>query len=226
MYRHLGSVQAVRPIGGSRGIALLFFDHSTRRGEGSASRPGRSLPPGKTGIHCTGGWVGPRAGLDRCGKSRPPQTGIRSPDRPARSQSLYRLSYPAHSYVERHIQNTLWAFFFISFMNLGRVTVEAAQVWRSVDISQVRLSPCLFAPPVDQSECCIRCIPTPHTSPTSAAETGYTALLGGSRLHRNYSVLYSLLSLSSSRWNMTWFVREQAFYRNGSQNTKDIWLEC
>ena len=22
--------------------------------------------------HCAGGWVGPRAGLDRCGKSRPP----------------------------------------------------------------------------------------------------------------------------------------------------------
>jgi len=32
----------------SRGIALLFLDHGTRRGEGSASRPGRSLPPGKT----------------------------------------------------------------------------------------------------------------------------------------------------------------------------------
>jgi hypothetical protein len=30
--------------------------------------------------------VGLRAGLDRCGKSRP--TGIRSPDRPARRQSL------------------------------------------------------------------------------------------------------------------------------------------
>ena len=28
-------------------------------------------------------------------------TGIRSPDRPARSQSLYRLSYPAHSSSER-----------------------------------------------------------------------------------------------------------------------------
>ena len=38
--------------------------------------------------------MGPRAGLDRGGKSR--LTGIRSPDRPARSQSLYRLSYPAH----------------------------------------------------------------------------------------------------------------------------------
>ena len=27
---------------GSRGIALLFHDHGTRRGEGSASRPGRT----------------------------------------------------------------------------------------------------------------------------------------------------------------------------------------
>ena len=33
---------------GSIGIALLFLDHGTRRGEGSESRPGRSLPPGKT----------------------------------------------------------------------------------------------------------------------------------------------------------------------------------
>ena len=38
--------------------------------------------------------MGPRAGPDRYGKSHP--TGIRSPDRPARSHSLYRLSYPAH----------------------------------------------------------------------------------------------------------------------------------
>ena len=44
--------------------------------------------------HCTGGWVGPRAGLDRCGKTRPHRD--RSPDRSARSQSLYRLRYPDH----------------------------------------------------------------------------------------------------------------------------------
>jgi len=32
---------------------------------------GRPLPPGeRSSKHCTGGWVGPRAGLDRCGKSR------------------------------------------------------------------------------------------------------------------------------------------------------------
>jgi len=36
--------------------------------------------------------VGPGATLDGCVKS-PPPTEIRSPDRPARSESLYRLSY-------------------------------------------------------------------------------------------------------------------------------------
>ena len=36
--------------------------------------------------------MGPRSGLDGCGKSRP--TGIRSPYRPSRSESIYRLSYP------------------------------------------------------------------------------------------------------------------------------------
>jgi len=82
---------------GSGGIALLFHDNGTRRGWGVSVTP-RPLftPPEGPGTHCTDGWVGPRAGLDRCGKSRLP--GIRSPDRPARSQSLYQLSYPAHNF--------------------------------------------------------------------------------------------------------------------------------
>jgi len=46
----------------------------------------------RPGNHCIGGWVGPRADLDGCGKSLP--TGIRSPDRPARIKSLYQLRYP------------------------------------------------------------------------------------------------------------------------------------
>ena len=52
-----------------------------------------ALPPGKTGTHCIGGWVGP---LGRSGEVRiiSPPTGIRSPDRPARSESLYQLSDP------------------------------------------------------------------------------------------------------------------------------------
>jgi hypothetical protein len=45
--------------------------------------PTALYPRKSPGTPYTRGWVGPRAGLDRCGKSRP--TGIRSTDRPARS---------------------------------------------------------------------------------------------------------------------------------------------
>jgi len=47
--------------------------------------------------------VGTRASLDRCRKSRPHWDSI--PDRPARSLSLYLLSYPAHSSFEGAIAN-------------------------------------------------------------------------------------------------------------------------
>ena len=52
------------------------------------------LPPGKRpGTHCTGGWVDPRVGLDWCEKF---PTGIRSPDGPARSESIdYAIPAPA-----------------------------------------------------------------------------------------------------------------------------------
>ena len=70
---------------GNRGINLLFLDHGTRRGEGSASIPGCSLPPGKTRyplcrrLGGTQGWSG------QVRKISPP-TGIRFPDRLARTQ--------------------------------------------------------------------------------------------------------------------------------------------
>ena len=82
---------------GSRGIALLFLDHRTRRGEGSASRPGGSLPSGKTRYSLYRRLGGPQGRSGQVRKISPP-TGIRSPDLPARSQSLYRLRYPAHIY--------------------------------------------------------------------------------------------------------------------------------
>jgi hypothetical protein len=64
-------------------------------GEGSASRPGRSLPPGKTRYPLYRTLGGPQG---QCGQVRKilSLTGIRSPDRPARSELLYRLSHPAH----------------------------------------------------------------------------------------------------------------------------------
>jgi hypothetical protein len=61
-------------------------------GVGGQRQDPAALPLERTSTHCIGGWVGHRAGLDGCGKSRSP-TGIRSPDRPARSGSLYWLSY-------------------------------------------------------------------------------------------------------------------------------------
>jgi len=79
---------------GSIGVALLFLDHGTRRGEGSDLRPDLSSPRERLGTHCTGGWLGPRAVLDRCGMSCPHRDS--NPDRPARSQALYRLRYPAY----------------------------------------------------------------------------------------------------------------------------------
>ena len=49
---------------GSRGIALPFHDHGTRRHEGSASRPGCSLPPGKDPVPILqeAGWAQGRSG--------------------------------------------------------------------------------------------------------------------------------------------------------------------
>ena len=48
-----------------RGIALLFHDRGTRRWWVVSSTPRLHFyPRERQGTHCTGGWVGPRAGLD------------------------------------------------------------------------------------------------------------------------------------------------------------------
>jgi hypothetical protein len=67
---------------GSRGISLPFHDHSTRRGEGQRHAPAALYPRERPGTYCTGDWVGPRAGLDRCGKSRPHRDSIPGPSSP------------------------------------------------------------------------------------------------------------------------------------------------
>ena len=102
-----GKVHIVQELGlctgqtahrGSRGIALLFLDHGTSRGEGSASRPGRSLPQGNTRYPLYRRLGGPQ-GLSEQVQKISPLTGIWSPERPVRSQSRYRLSYPDHWYT-------------------------------------------------------------------------------------------------------------------------------
>src|SRR5215467_7130556 len=76
-----------------RGIAPLFLDLGARRGVWSAPRPGR-FTPGKDPVPNVqeAGWApGP---VWTCAKNLAP-TGIRSPDRPVRRQTLYRLRYQA-----------------------------------------------------------------------------------------------------------------------------------
>jgi len=78
---------------GSRGIALLFLDHGTRRKWGVSVTPRQLFTPGKDPepIVQEAGWA---PGLVWTGAENLAPTGIRSPSRPTRSQSLYRLRYP------------------------------------------------------------------------------------------------------------------------------------
>ena len=80
---------------GSRSIALLFHDHGTRRGWGVSVTPRPLFTPGKDPVSVVqeAGWA---AGPVWTGAENLASTGIRFPDRPARSQPLYRLRYPAH----------------------------------------------------------------------------------------------------------------------------------
>jgi hypothetical protein len=90
-----------QPITGTDGsererveVQLHTFSTSTLGGGGwrSAPRPSR-ITPGKNPVPIVqeAGWA---PGLVWTGAEYLAPTGIRSPDRPARSESLYRLSYP------------------------------------------------------------------------------------------------------------------------------------
>ena len=83
-----------------RGIALLFHDRGTRRGWVVSSTPRPHFIPGKDPVPIVqeAGWVpGP---VWTGGKSLPHRDSI--PDRPDRSQSLYRLSYRPHTHTHTH----------------------------------------------------------------------------------------------------------------------------
>jgi hypothetical protein len=89
------------PRGGSEGIALLILNLSARRGWMVSTTP-RPLYPGNDLVPTVqeAGWApGP---VWTCAKNLVP-TGIRSPDRSAVSQSLYRLSYPDNNKTIKEI---------------------------------------------------------------------------------------------------------------------------
>jgi hypothetical protein len=70
-----------------------------------SGQPHAHPPRKRPGAHFTGSWVGPKDGPDVCGKSPPPPCGIRSPDRAARSQLLYRLSYTGLICINMYLIN-------------------------------------------------------------------------------------------------------------------------
>jgi len=61
-------IQAVRP---TRGVELQLYRFLTTAPEGVRGQfhtPAALYPRETSGTHCTEGWVGPTASLDRCGK--------------------------------------------------------------------------------------------------------------------------------------------------------------
>ena len=64
--------QAMKAQKGSRGIALLFLNLGTRWGWMVNAMPWPLYPWERSGTHCIGGWVGPRADLDVRRKISPP----------------------------------------------------------------------------------------------------------------------------------------------------------
>jgi hypothetical protein len=72
-----------RPRVGEEVQLHSFFNLGARRRWVISAKHQLLYPREKPGTHCIGGWVGPRADLDGCGKSRPDRDSI--PGRPARS---------------------------------------------------------------------------------------------------------------------------------------------
>jgi hypothetical protein len=90
---------------GGEEVLLLILDLGTWSWVVSVM-PQLCFSPGErtSSTHCTGGWVGPRAGLDTeaRGKILSPLLGIEPQlhGRPARSQTLYWLSYQWHQWID------------------------------------------------------------------------------------------------------------------------------
>jgi hypothetical protein len=85
------------PVVAQSGVEAYLYSSKTSALEGSewsAARSGRTLPPGKNRYPLNRRLAGPQGRFGRAENLVP--TEIRSPGRPARSQSLYRLSYRAH----------------------------------------------------------------------------------------------------------------------------------
>ena len=74
----------------------FFFNLAIDGGVWRTTRPGRCTPIESPDTHCTGGWVGPKAGVDEYGRSRPYWSSNTEPSGLKRVAILPTLSGPAH----------------------------------------------------------------------------------------------------------------------------------
>jgi hypothetical protein len=74
--------QATKAQKGSRAIAYSFLNLGTRWRWVVSTTPRPLYSLERPGTHCTGGRVGPRAGLDGCKKSQPYRDSISRPSSP------------------------------------------------------------------------------------------------------------------------------------------------
>ena len=71
---HIGKAQK-----GSRGVTTLSLTSALLGVWVISAKPWPLYPREFSCTHCIGGWIGPRAGLDRCGKSRLHRDSIPGP---------------------------------------------------------------------------------------------------------------------------------------------------
>jgi hypothetical protein len=105
---------------GSRGIALPFHDHGTRRGEGSASRPGRSQTPGKTQYSFYMRLGGPQGRSGQVRITSPPPGFDPRTVQPVASRYTDYATRPPHLYlVSDNLQNVISVFDITQLLKLS-----------------------------------------------------------------------------------------------------------
>ena len=99
------------------------------------SRPGCFTPQKKPGFHFTKDWVGSRTDLDWCAKSRhPPPTRVRTPNRPACSES-YRLDYTDLRSVDRRnfLTSRITVYTSVSRFDISSCYLANRRIYRTVN---------------------------------------------------------------------------------------------
>ena len=124
-------IQTTKALKVGRGIALPYLrPRHWRWGWGVSTTPRPLYPPGKTRYPLNMKLGGAPGRSGRVRKISPP-TRIRSLNRPARSEALYRLSYPGH----QTILLGMWKMFY-GISSQRRVKVHAHTTYKILFVSQ------------------------------------------------------------------------------------------